>query len=120
MEQRQEEMKEILCKAIKERRLIQFYYESEKSKKKEWRMVQPYIVGIKENGNVFLAALPVSELQKRIEDRITPHYLLKKININKLELLPEKYDKPEVARKRIVDTPTIKVICRFFYEDEKQ
>jgi len=90
-----------------------------KVRKKEWRIVQPYIIGINKKGNIFLAALPISELKKKIEDRITPHYLLKKIDISKIKLLPKKYDQPLVARKRIVDTPTIKVICRFIYDDER-
>jgi hypothetical protein len=53
----------ILCKAIQHRQLLRFYYGSEKSGKKEWRTVEPYIVGIynKGQGNTFLAALPTSE-----------------------------------------------------------
>ena len=81
MHEIEEKVEELLCKAIEERRLLKFYYESEKSKKKEWRIAQPYNVGIKENGNVFLAALPISELRKKIQDCVTGHYWLKKMDI---------------------------------------
>jgi Fic family protein len=118
MKQKNEDLKAILCNAIQQRQLVKFYYESDSSKKREWREVEPYILGIKHNGNVFLAGLPVSELPKSIGKRITGHYLLKKINVNNFEILPHKYTKPNVERHRITDTPTIEVICRFKYPDE--
>ena len=114
----EEKIQKVLRKAILERKLIRFYYESESSGKKEWRVVEPYIVGIKETGNKFLAALPITELSKPLDKRVTGHYLLKKMDLKKLELLDETFDEPHVRRKRIVDTPTIKVICRFIYSDE--
>lgn len=114
----EEKVQKILCKSIQERKLLRFYYESESSGKKEWRIVQPYIVGIKESGNKFLAALPITELSKPIDKRVTGHYLLKKINLKNLEVLDEVFDEPHVSRKRIVDTPTIQVVCRFKYDDE--
>jgi Fic family protein len=118
MKQKNEDVQAILCDAIRERRLVKFYYESDSSGKKEWRTVEPYIIGIKHTGNVFLAGLPVIEKSKPIEKRVTGHYSLKKINLNNLEILSEKYTEPKVERKRITDTPTIKVICRFIYDDE--
>jgi hypothetical protein len=110
----------IVSQAIDNRQLMRFYYESSSSGKKEWRTVEPYILAKKHNGNVFLAALPLEELKKNIADRNTGHYLLSKMDINQLEILPEKYDEPKVARERITDTPTIKVICRYIYKDEKE
>lgn len=120
MAAKRQDILNVLCDAISQKRLIKFYYESASSNKKEWRVVEPYIVAIKDKGegNVFLAALPTTELSKRIEDRITGHYLLERIDISKLEVLNETFDQPNVERKRIVDTPTIKVICRFKYRDE--
>jgi hypothetical protein len=107
----------ILCKAIEQRRLVRFYYVSE-SGKKGWRKVQPYIVGVKENGNTFLAALPLEELKKEIGKRKTGHYLIEKIDIDKLEVLSETFSEPNVDRKRVTDTPSIQVICRFRYNNE--
>jgi hypothetical protein len=118
MEHKREGLKDILCKAIKEKRLIKFYYESDTSKKKEWRTVEPYILGIKENGNAFLAASPIKKLKGNVNEHLG-HYLLKKIDLNKFELLQKTYKEPKVDRKLIIDTPHIKVICRFVYPDEK-
>lgn len=118
MKQKNDDVQAILCDAIRQRRLVKFYYESDSSGKKEWRTAEPYIIGIKHTGNVFLAALPVPEIPKPIEKRVTGHYSLKKINVTSLEILSEKYKEPKVERKRITDTPTIKVICRFKYNDE--
>ena len=121
MTKKKKEITAILCDAIKERKLVRFYYESLSSGKKDWRTVEPYILGIKERGegNAFLAALPITEKIKKIDKRITGHYLLDKIDVNKIEILAATFDKPHVDRSRIVNTPTIKVICRFIYDDEK-
>jgi hypothetical protein len=110
----------ILCDAITTRRLVKFYYESVSSGKKEWRIVEPYILGVKNNGagNIFLAALPISERSKKMESRVTGHYLLEKLDVMKLEVLDETFGKPKIERERIVDTPTIQVLCRFIYDDE--
>jgi len=110
----------ILCEAIRDQRLIEFYYESKKSGKKEWRTVEPYIVGIydKGKGNAFLAGLPISEIAKEINARVIGQYLLSKIAREQLKVLEETYTEPKVPRKRIVNTPTIKVICRYYYKDE--
>lgn len=122
MTKKKTEITELLCNAIQQRKIIRFYYESSSSGKKEWRTVQPYIVGVKERGagNRFLAALAITELSKKIDKRITGHYLLDKIDINTIEVLEDTYDEPQVERRRITDTPTIEVICRFIYKNEKR
>ena len=83
-------------------------------------MVEPYILGIKDKGagNIFLAALPISERAKKLEQRVTGHYLIDKIDSNLLEILEDTFDEPKVARHRIVTTPTIRVLCRFMYDDD--
>ena len=120
MNTQRENIIDVLCNAIDKRRLIKFYYESNSSKKKEWRIIEPYIVGVKDKGagNVFVTGLPKAELSKNIADRITGHYLIDKLDITKLEVLNETFEIPKVERIRITDTPTIRVICRFRYEDE--
>lgn len=120
MQQKEGELIKILCKAIKQRLLLYFYYESEKSGNKEWREVRPYLVGINKKGNLELAALPTTELSKeRIDDRKSGHYLLRGLKQNQLKVLSKIFVDPGVPRSRVVDTPTIKqIICRFRYDDE--
>jgi hypothetical protein len=120
MNKKREDIVRLLCDAINQRRLVRFYYESTSSGKKDWRIVEPYIVGIKDKGagNTFLAALSISELSKRTQDRIIGHYLIERMDITKLEILDETFDQPKVERTRIVATPTIEIICRFTYDDE--
>ena len=118
MTQKERGIKDVLCKAISKRNVIYFYYESEISGKKGWRTVEPYIVGIKPNDNIFLAALPVSELTLMKKDRRLRHYSLHIMKASKLEVLPDSYKEPNVPRHMIDDTPTIKVICRYMYNDE--
>jgi len=112
------EIIEIVCNAISDRKCLEVYYESKSGKKP--RTVEPYIVGIKDGGkgNIFFAALPLEELSKNMDDRKLGHYLLKDIDIRRIKVLSETFIEPGVPRKKIVDTPTIKVICRFIYPDE--
>lgn len=81
-----------MCGAIKQKKLVKLYYESDNGTK-AWKIVEPYILAIKDNGagNIFLAALPTAEAAKKIEDRITRHYLVEKMDIMKLEVLDETF-----------------------------
>jgi Fic family protein len=96
---------------------IKFHYEST-SKKEEWRIAQPYILGVKANGNIFLAALEEDELDKPKDDRIIRHFTLSKIDLDKLEIGKKTYVAPEVPETWIKNTPTIRVMSRFIYDDE--
>jgi hypothetical protein len=61
------EQKQILdkvCKAIKQKKLIKFFYESKKTKRKDWRTIEPYLVGMyKSNKSFFVSGwfLPSKE-----------------------------------------------------------
>jgi hypothetical protein len=52
------QLQDVICYAIKERRLFWFYYES--NSKAAWRKVEPYLLGIKEKGkgNPYFSGLP--------------------------------------------------------------
>lgn len=80
------ELLELLCQAIKHKSLITFYYESKSSGKKEWRIIEPYFVAINARGNLILVGLPLEERSKYVDKRITPHYLIEKIDLKKLEV----------------------------------
>ena len=110
-----------ICAAIKKGYLLHFYYESKSSRKKAWRTVRPYLLGTNKAGNLELAALPTDELSKPINKRVSGHYLLESINLNRFETLPESFDDPGVERTRVTHTPTVKdIICRFIYKDENE
>ena len=45
----------LLCKAITEKKLVKFYYENTGREHKDWRIIEPYLLGIrKHNDKVFL------------------------------------------------------------------
>src|SRR5436853_7337004 len=81
----------LLCKIIREGRLIRFYYESDSSGKKEWRTIEPYIIAKNAKDNLILVGLPLEQMPNRIDKRITPHYLIEKFDINKLKILSKTY-----------------------------
>jgi hypothetical protein len=79
----EEKLKRILCEAIENRQSIRFYYESKSSGKKGWRIVEPYIIGTKRTGNVFLAGMPVEERIKSIDEGPQVIIFLKKLSRTK-------------------------------------
>ena len=113
MEQKREDIKDILCKAITKRQLIKFYYES--SGGKYSRKVEPYLLGVKHNGNVYFTGYeyPSKErVRKKGHDR-QGQYLLNKIDSNKFEVLSETFGRIKIPEERIFgELPTVKVICR--------
>jgi hypothetical protein len=106
--------------AIKNRRLIRFYYESISSKKKGFRIIEPYIIGIYKEGNknTYLSGLPYEDFKKGIRRTEQGQYIIGKINHKQLEILPDKFEEPGVERTQLVSTPNVEIICRFIYPNE--
>jgi hypothetical protein len=108
----------LFCKAINERRLVKLNYESNSGNRD--RTVLLYLVGVNKKGNIEVAGVLIEELSKFILKRYSGHYLIKEIDIEKVDILNETFKDPGVERKRVVDTPTVKIICRFIYNDESE
>jgi hypothetical protein len=84
------EIIQLLCKAIKERRLLSFPYASKR--RNEPRTIRPYMIIPNEKGNLELVGLPIKQLNK--EHRQAGHYLLDKLDITQLKVLDETFDDP--------------------------
>jgi Fic family protein len=113
MEQKREDIKDTLCKAINKRQLIKFYYES--SGGNYFRKVEPYLLAIKHNGNVYFTGYeyPSKERIKQKRNDRQGQYLLNKIDFNKFEVLKETFESIKIPEERIFgELPTVKVICR--------
>ena len=105
----------ILCKAIRHKRVVKFYYKSTTREHQDWRRVEPYLIGKrKQNGNIFLTGwfLPTAGQLKQEQKPGQKQYLLDGINKNELTILPGTFDKLKVDPAKIYNTPTIDVICR--------
>src|SRR5215203_1737726 len=93
------EVIEILCEVIKQRRLIEFYYESARRKVK--RTIRPYII-IPIKKNIELVGTPTEELNKSIETRKAGHYiltqLLTRIETKQFKILLKTFVDPGVVR----------------------
>ena len=115
------ELIELLCKAIKQRRLLKIYYKSNSSGER-WREIRPYMIWENQKKNLSLAGVPIEELRKTPkEKRNSGQYLLTQLNERlrdgEVKLLSDTFNDPEVPRRRVDDTQT-KVVCRFIYDDE--
>lgn len=104
-----------LCKAIKERRLLYFYYESKR--RKEWREIRPYMIIPNESRNLELVGLPTEELNK--DKPQAGHYLITDLDMKQLQILVERFDDPRVPKNIVVNTKK-QVVCRFIYDDEDE
>lgn len=119
-----EEIKELILliwNAIKTRQIIAFDFDSIQGNSGE-RNVKPYMIYIiREKGKevIKLAGVPRElwhispEKQKHAR-----HYLLSKIDLGKIKVLPETFTDPGVLRSMVVSTKKSEVICRFIYSDE--
>lgn len=108
-------LQQIICNAIKQRKVLRFYYESGSGN--YWRKVDPYILAIKDNGkgNVFFTGYvyPLKERKSKADNDDQGHYLLKKIDLNKFEVLDETFNDLKLPYDRIFgELPSIKIICR--------
>jgi hypothetical protein len=101
---------EILCRAIKERRFLYFYYESGASGKKEWREIKPYKIMPTDKGNLSLVGLPIEQFKE-------VNYLLDKLDTQQFKILNRAFDDPGVSRDIVIHTKK-PVVCRFIYDDE--
>lgn len=114
---------QLLCKAIKNRNLLKFYYESEASKRKEWRTIKPYMVWPNSNSNLSLAGEPLDfKLDKNgiiMSGQYLLSQLIERLNEKRFEVLIDKFQSLRVPRDR-VDNTKAKVICRFIYDDEDE
>ena len=104
-----------LCQAIRERRLLYFYYESKR--RKAWREIRPYMIIPNDKGNLELVGLPIEELNK--EKKQAGHYLLDQLDMEQFQILDETFDNPGVPRRIVVITQK-PVICRSIYADEDE
>jgi hypothetical protein len=101
----------ILCLAIEQKRVIKFYFES-KSGNTGWRKIRPYMIAVRENGEVYVAGLPEEKLSVS-NDRQPGQYALTKIDLSKFEVTEETFSDPEVSREIVVHVKQVKIICRF-------
>ena len=112
-------LEKIICQAIKEHKLLWFYYES--SSGKYWRKVEPYILAAKDKGkgNIFFTgyAYPSVERETESTNDDQGQYLLNKIDIKKFEVSDETFDSIKISYEKIYgELPTIKIICRVDFD----
>jgi predicted DNA-binding transcriptional regulator YafY len=79
---KQQEIITTLCKAIKEKKVIRFYYDDKYSDFKDWRLVEPHLIGVhKSTGNTILVGwfLSTSEQSKNGHPEEWGNYLTDRI-----------------------------------------
>jgi hypothetical protein len=104
-----------LCKAIQEKRLVQFYYESKTSDKKEWRTVEPYLIGLrKKDGHIILSGwfIPTKEQLSENQREDQKQYLIERIHKDEIRVLPKTFTRLKVDSRKIYQTPTLEILCR--------
>lgn len=113
------QLQQIICNAIKQRKVLSFYYESGSGN--YTRKVAPYILAIKDNGNgnLFFTGYvyPSKEKKSKSDNDDQGHYLLNKIDLNKFEVSHETFNELKLPYDRIFgDLPTIEIICRVVFD----
>jgi len=112
-EKSEKKLSEIISQAIRDRNKIRFYYESGSGR--FWRKVEPYLLAIKQNGNLYFTGYeyPSKERIKEKGNDKQGQYLLSKIDLGKFEILNETFKSIKIPEGRIFGKlPTVKVLCR--------
>jgi len=102
-----------LCRAIKQKQVIKFYYESRTNQNKDWRIVEPYMVGIRKgNGNIFLTGWFIPSADQILQNQKLgqKQYLIDQIK--KFTMLSRHFNTIKISSTKIYNTPTINVICK--------
>jgi hypothetical protein len=118
------ELIELLCKAIRQRRVLKILYKSNSSGE-IWREIRPYMIWENNRKNLSLAGVPVKELQNPLIDkRKSGQYLLPQLLVRfrayEIQVLSKTFDAPGIPRGRVDDTQTKVIFCRFIYDDENK
>jgi hypothetical protein len=111
----QQEIKGIVCQAIKDHKMLHFYYESGSGK--YWRKVEPYLFGKYKEGekNLYFTGYAYAQEGQLRKNKIDNQreFLINKIDPNKFELLDETFNSLKVDYEKIYgNLPTVEVICR--------
>lgn len=102
-----------LCEAIKQKRVVQFYYESVTNENKAIRLVEPYLVGINTNGKPFLSGWFIpAERNLRNNSSNHKNYLIEQMRKDSLMVTEKKFSSIKVHPSKINHTPTIEVLCK--------
>ena len=88
----EQDLIKVICPAIQSRNLIRFWYEN--GRRKEFRTVEPYVIGSFRRGNILLSAwvIPTTEQAMSGITEGWRSYTLR--NISEVQVLDEKYSKP--------------------------
>jgi uncharacterized protein YecE (DUF72 family) len=105
----------LVITAIKQRKLVEFYYESDSGS--GWRKVEPYLIAIKNKGrsNVFFTGYvhPSQDIKRRKSNDDQGQYLLNKIDIKQFRILDEEFDTVKVKEENIFGAlSTVRVVYR--------
>jgi hypothetical protein len=117
----QEQTINVLCKAVREKKLIKFFYKSKKTQKKEWRTIEPYLVGMyRSNQGFFVSGWFLPSKQQLAEGHEPEHknYSFTNIGKSSLKTLSKAFKAIKVSREKIDETKTIEIICKVSFEDE--
>ncbi|GEO10420.1 hypothetical protein [Segetibacter aerophilus] len=103
--------------AIKQRRVLEFPFVS-KSGNVGSREIKPYMVYINDKKEIKVVGLPRPLWDCLINKRHPGQYLLEKIDLNQMKVLSKTFIDPGVPKNIVVSTKKVKIICRFFYNNQ--
>ena len=110
----QQDIVDQVCNAIKQKRVIKFYYRNKFKKSEDWRIVDPYMLAKNQKGNTFVTGYftPTQDQLKGGKKPEQKLYLIDEIKEGSFKVLPQTFDKLKVHPRNVYNTPTIEVICR--------
>ena len=113
-----QEIVDQVCTAIKQKRVIRFYYTNKFKKAEDWRILDPYLLAKNQKGNTFVTGFftPTQDQLKRGKKSEQKLYLINEIKEGSFKVLPQTFDKLKIDPAKVYNTPTIEVICRVSFQ----
>ena len=111
----------LLGNIIKQKKLVEFYYESNAGKPnehKDWRRIEPYMIAIHnegaKKGKMYFTGYFLPDSKQRKEGRLEEQkqYYIDKVDTTQFKILDETFEKPKITYEKIYDTPTVTVFYR--------
>ena len=109
-----------ISRAIFEKTNIEFKYSSKTTNREGKRLLEPYLLGINEQGNLFVSGYFKATKDQLLNGMKSEHknFLIENIEVNSLSVCPEKFDslKVEHPDKIYKTTKTILLAVAYFPE----
>lgn len=104
--------------AILKKSIIRFKYESNTSAKEGERSVEPYLLGVNEQENLYMSGFSLDSLNAgEPEEKCHKNYLLQNIDESSFTITDDTFDKLRIAPEKVYKTKKVVVLHAVYFKE---